>query len=35
MGTDAYGVGASNGGEVELTGKHIIETDLKNASYAI
>ena len=35
MGTNAYGVAASNGGEVELTGKHIIETDLENGSYAI
>ncbi|MCD8163458.1 MAG: autotransporter outer membrane beta-barrel domain-containing protein [Synergistaceae bacterium] len=35
MGTDAYGVAASNGGEVELTGKHIIETDLESGSHAL
>ncbi|MGN0881655.1 autotransporter family protein [Cloacibacillus porcorum] len=35
MGTDAYGVVAIDGGEVELTGKHTIETDLENDSYAL
>ena len=35
MGTDAYGVVAIDGGEVELTGKHTIETDLDNDSFAI
>ncbi len=35
MGADAYGVVAIDGGEVELTGKHTIETDLENDSYAL
>ena len=35
MGTNAYGVAAIDGGEVELTGKHTIETDLENGSFAL
>ena len=35
MGADACGVAAIDGGEVELTGKHIIETDLENGSHAL
>ncbi|WP_455600744.1 autotransporter outer membrane beta-barrel domain-containing protein [Cloacibacillus sp.] len=35
MGTKAAGVLAYYGGEVELTGKYIIETDLENGSFAL
>ncbi|MCC8185530.1 autotransporter outer membrane beta-barrel domain-containing protein [Cloacibacillus porcorum] len=35
MGANAYGVAAIDGGEVELTGKHTIETDLDNGSHAL
>ena len=35
MGADAYGVVAIDNGEVVLTGKHTIETDLENDSFAL